>query len=158
MKILHLLILLLLLFIFIYIITKKQNIHLPINNIHNTTHSPTTTQSSLTTQSPSTTDNTLITYANISNEHIKNTNNILTTNGWEYNEWILPIENKKDTCFSLQYKNTATWDNKGINIKKIEKIPKIIPIELPNIGDTAVVKNENDWLFNPSFGTINLTK
>ena len=157
MKILHLLILLLLLFIFIYIITKKQNIHLPINNIHNTTHSPTTTQSSLTTQSPSTTD-TLITYANISNEHIKNTNNILTTNGWEYNEWILPIENKKDTCFSLQYKNTATWDNKGINIKKIEKIPKFIPIELPNIGDTAVVKNENDWLFNPSFGTINLTK
>jgi hypothetical protein len=151
MKILHLLILLLLLFIFIYIITKKKTIttintiRLPINN---TTQSPSTTQ----------THTIPITYSNISNEHIKNTNNILTTNGWEYNEWILPIENKKDTCFSLQYKNTATWDNKGINIKKVEKIPKIIPIELPNIGDTAVVKNENDWLFNPSFGTINLTK
>jgi len=151
MKILHLLILLLLLFIFIYIITKKKTIttintiRLPINN---TTHSPSTTQ----------THTTPITYSNISNEHIKNTNNILTTNGWEYNEWILPIENKKDTCFTLEYKNTATWDNKGINIKTVEKIPKIIPIELPNIGDTAVVKNENDWLFNPSFGTINLTK
>jgi len=153
MKILHLLILLLLLFIFIYIITKKDTIttintiRLPINNT-NTTQSPSTTQ----------THTIPITYSNILNEHIKNTNNILTTNGWEYNEWILPIENKKDTCFSLQYKNTATWDNKGINIKKVEKIPKIIPIELPNIGDTAVVKNENDWLFNPSFGTINLTK
>ena len=84
--------------------------------------------------------------------------NIIATNGWEYNEWILPKNNKKDSCYKTHIRNFSVWDDKGININQTEKIQDTIPQQLPNIGDIAVVPNENDWLFNPIRGTINLTQ
>ena len=84
--------------------------------------------------------------------------NIIETNGWEYNEWILPRNNNKNTHYEVKRRNYSVWDDKGINIHQVEKIPHIIPKQLPNLGDSAVTPNENDWLFNPIRGTINLTK
>ena len=88
-------------------------------------------------------------------ENIDINNNINNTSKWEYNKWILPSEKEKYNCFKIIDKNAAVWDDKGINIVNKVKIDNNIPIEIPNIGFSAINNSENSWLFNPIMGNIN---
>ena len=95
---------------------------------------------------------------NIVNESVKKNKNInshiLSTNGWNYNEWILP-EKYNNNCFNFKEKSLPYWDSFGISMTKEEKYHNTVPNKLPNLGDGAVVKNENDWLFNSDRGLLN---
>jgi hypothetical protein len=88
------------------------------------------------------------------NKHVNIDSHLLKTNGWEYNEWILPDEFNTNVI-NIKNKSTSYWDSCGIPITKEEKYHHTIPKELPNLGDTAVVKNQDDWLFDPNMGLLN---
>ena len=79
---------------------------------------------------------------------------LLKTNGFEYNEWILP-DNYNYNIVKTQEKSLPYWDSQGVSITKEEKSHHTIPKELPNLGDAAVVKNNDDWLFDPDRGLLN---